>query len=241
MNRSLFRWSVVVPIVLYAAHFAVMVLGRPTRPHWYLSELGPHEIGSGLLFLAAAVLAGHLVLRRRRVLPPKGRALIALLAVGMAFIALEELSYGQHLVGWERPAFFETRNVQKETNLHNLYGQGGQRLLSNVGEIALPVVGLILPAVFHFFSNDAYDRNHWPRYLMPRWELATPAVLSLSLRAIKDLAPVILEHKATDEFMEFIWAWAALMLVLVIRDRVKREDEPAEGSTAESAPAYSEP
>ncbi len=239
MNRALFRWSVAVPIVLYAAHFAVMVLWRPTRPHWYLSELGPHEIGSGLLFLAAAVLAGQALIRRRRVLPAKGRWLIALLAAGMFFIALEELSYGQHLVGWESPEFFETRNVQEETNLHNLYGQGGQRLLSNIGELALPTVGLILPAVFHLFSRDAYDPNHWPRYLTPRWELATPAVLSLSLRGLKDLDPVILEHKATDEFMEFLWAWAALMLVLAIRDRVKREDA-GDHSAAEEAAAYSE-
>lgn len=41
-------------------------------------------------------------------------------ATGCAFIALEEVSYGQHIFKWATPDWISNINLQKETNLHNL-------------------------------------------------------------------------------------------------------------------------
>lgn len=43
-----------------------------------------------------------------------------LFAVILLFIGLEEMSYGQHLIGWNSPESFQKYNVQSETNIHNL-------------------------------------------------------------------------------------------------------------------------
>jgi hypothetical protein len=43
-----------------------------------------------------------------------------LFAIILLFIGLEEMSYGQHLIGWNSPESFQKYNVQSETNIHNL-------------------------------------------------------------------------------------------------------------------------
>jgi len=222
MSRRLLWCSIALPIVAYVAHFAYMMLVQPRRPHFYLSESGPHEMGAGLLFLTAGVIAATMAWRHRRNLPRFAVALLGGYTFACIFVGLEELSYGQHLFGWESGAYFEDANVQKETNLHNLYSQRPQRLLSNIGEICIVVAGLILPAVMRF-GKSPYAPGHWPRYILPRWELATVALLSVSLRLLKDRHPVILEHKATDEFMEFLWAMGAVFLILAVARRLRQE------------------
>ena len=51
----------------------------------------------------------------------RNQALIALVfSVGFAFIALEEISYGQHIFQWATPEYLVRINTQKETNVHNI-------------------------------------------------------------------------------------------------------------------------
>jgi len=54
-----------------------------------------------------------------------------------AFIALEEISYGQHIFHWQTPDYFSSINLQGETNLHNLSTIQGNKLQ----EIAFVLVG----------------------------------------------------------------------------------------------------
>ncbi len=48
------------------------------------------------------------------------RRFILVTAVAAYLLAMEEISWGQHVFGFDNPAFFEEMNQQKETNLHNL-------------------------------------------------------------------------------------------------------------------------
>lgn len=41
-------------------------------------------------------------------------------SIGCIFIALEEVSYGQHILKWSTPEAISKLNLQNETNLHNL-------------------------------------------------------------------------------------------------------------------------
>ena len=58
-------------------------------------------------------------------------------ALMCAFIALEEVSYGQHIFHWQTPDYFSSVNLQGETNLHNLSSIQGNSLL----EISFVLVG----------------------------------------------------------------------------------------------------
>ncbi len=219
-----FIWmGVVLPAVYTAGHFTVMALIKPQYPdHWYTREIAPHELGAMILFVAAGLAALALFIRFGRTMPRGLRWVWLLFALAAIFVGLEEGSYGQHLFGWSSPEYFAQTNVQGETNLHNLGGQGPQRTLRNAGEILLPIWCVVLPAVFTFASRDAYAPGHWPRYLVPRWELALTVVLAGLLRPLLEADPVLLPDKVTKEYMEFLWSWAALLLVLVIHHRLGR-------------------
>jgi len=49
-----------------------------------------------------------------------GRLLVVGLAIACMLFAMEEISWGQRIFGWETPEFMQEANYQGETNLHNL-------------------------------------------------------------------------------------------------------------------------
>ena len=57
---------------------------------------------------------------RRGGLPRLATAGFVLLAFGMAFVGMEEISWGQRIFGWSTPERFAELNWQRETSLHNL-------------------------------------------------------------------------------------------------------------------------
>ena len=225
-----FWWlGVVAPVLFCAGHFVAMAVMLPEMPHWYISEMAPHELGAAALFLAAGVAAIGLLLRHGRAMPMVPRVLWVLFALGTIFVGLEEVSYGQHLFGWASPDYFAETNIQQETNLHNLGGQGPQRIMRVITEFGLPIWCLALPVACRIRSHVAYKVGHWTRYLAPGWELAVTVALAAALRPMRDLHPVILSDKPTKEFMELLWGWAALLLVIVIWLRLSRATpQPAE-------------
>ena len=46
--------------------------------------------------------------------------LLSIYILGLIFYFFEEMSWGQHFFNWNTPEFFEKKNTQNETNLHNI-------------------------------------------------------------------------------------------------------------------------
>ncbi len=65
-------------------------------------------VGAGLALLLAAVAVG------------RAAPVYILAALGLFFIAGEEISWGQHIFGFATPGFVEEVNHQGETNFHNI-------------------------------------------------------------------------------------------------------------------------
>ena len=87
--------------------------GNPERYRMLLQEDRIVEWGTVGLFLAAGVFGLRGAIRRRRVFD-------GLVALFCLFVAAEEMSWGQRLVGYTPPEFFLANNFQQELNLHNL-------------------------------------------------------------------------------------------------------------------------
>jgi hypothetical protein len=87
---------------------------------WLTSENRPVEMWTFLFALVATVmsvrLAKALLSRRYRI----AAVFYLVFALGMFFIAMEEISWGQQLFGWETPLGWSQSNAQGETTLHNL-------------------------------------------------------------------------------------------------------------------------
>lgn len=81
------------------------------------------------LFLCGGGIALCGALRaRRRQLPHLTTVSFILLAFGLAFVGMEEISWGQRIFGWSTPEAFAELNWQRETSLHNLATDVAQKM-----------------------------------------------------------------------------------------------------------------
>ncbi len=132
---------------LYALIGAVFLVLATTYPAAYVRMTYEDLYGEWLqtwLFVAVLVLAVPLATRRWRY-----RWCFALLALAAFYTVMEEISWGQRLLGIESPAFFAEHNVQGETNLHNFLTGPDSTLVKDVVEYtlaaALIAFGLLYP------------------------------------------------------------------------------------------------
>lgn len=126
-----FPWKPALAIFLSTSiGLLALAVGAPSVAFEAAVEDGVIEYTQALLFLASAVawLASMRTLHGDR----RKRLFYALFALVMLFLFLEEISWGQRILGTETPSTLEDVNVQGETNLHNL------------GLFGSPVVGYAL-------------------------------------------------------------------------------------------------
>lgn len=163
-------------------------------------EDGPSEWFTALVFLGAAVVFAARAWRARAL-----RRLTAVAcgtaAVIFAFIAFEEISYGQRLLGVATPGWLAEANDQGEISLHNLHNP----LLLN----AYPVAGLGLFAVMMaaaWWWQELRDASAaWGEIagLLP-----DPALLPLGA-----VIAVVAQHPGFNELVEI---FAALLLLFYL-------------------------
>jgi hypothetical protein len=111
----------IAPVAIVIVCLAMCVPPSSRRFYeWLTDENHPVEMLTFILALAAAVmgvrLAIALVRRRQRF----AASFYIVFALGMFFIGMEEISWGQQLFGWQTPPDWGQVNAQGETTLHNL-------------------------------------------------------------------------------------------------------------------------
>jgi hypothetical protein len=212
----------VLPFLGLVAFALGAVLLTPAVFQWvFISEFGPVELGTAACFGTAGLLAVGLAARSRGIVPAGFRALYLLFALGALFAGLEEISYGQHLVGWESPHWFAERNAQHETNLHNLFGDKPGRALRNVALVAVALGGIVLPGGAAW-AGGQYTPGRWPYYLLPRSELVPLVVATLLMRLFRTLPREARSgwDLGLYEVLELYLAITALVYILALRQRL---------------------
>ena len=84
------------------------------------TEDGVVENAQALLIGIASWLSLLIAVRLRRAGSWTWALLYGVLALGLFWVAAEEISWGQRVFHWHTPAWLEARNQQQEINLHNL-------------------------------------------------------------------------------------------------------------------------
>ena len=90
-------------------------------------------------------------------------------------VPLEEISWGQRIFGIDTPDFLVSRNLQKETNLHNLDSEGINRLFASM----VFAVGVILPTLILLNQRLNSLIRRWGMPL-PQWDLVVPFSLAFA-------------------------------------------------------------
>lgn len=102
--------------VLCAASVVAFLLFAPAVYVTFIAEDSWAEQASFVAWAMAACFLGFAWIREPRLRRPA----IALLGLGAAFVALEEISWGQRILDLPTPELLAERNLQGELNLHNL-------------------------------------------------------------------------------------------------------------------------
>ena len=87
------------------------------------------------------------------------------LALGCFFVAGEEISWGQRLIGFGTPEVMARYNYQNEFNFHNL-GEWGRNLPRRLYMVSLFLYLIVLPYLRHV--------SGWIRTTLDKWGVAIP-------------------------------------------------------------------
>jgi len=110
------RWVAVAPLV-FLAGYAVVRVGAPDVVPRLIKEDGVLEYLQVLLYAGSACLALLVAARWR------GEVIawaFLLFAFACVFVAIEEVSWGERLLGFDPPESIRELNTQDEMSLHNL-------------------------------------------------------------------------------------------------------------------------
>ena len=129
------------------------------------AEEGVIETASALLFVVSAfiLITGSFKIIKLNVFQNSKKLLVAFLLVlsaGLIFIFLEEISYGQHLFGWESKGAFAKNNFQGETNIHNFFNPFFRFIYPGVGMSLF----LGLTFIWLFFKKE---KENWFELILP--------------------------------------------------------------------------
>ncbi|GMQ88385.1 MAG: hypothetical protein BMS9Abin08_1628 [Gammaproteobacteria bacterium] len=136
------------------------------------------EWGQTWLFLLAGLFSGWLATK-----PLPYRWFFLLLGIACLYTVLEEISWGQRLLGFESPYLFDQYNLQQETNIHNFFTGPFHTTTKNLVE-ALLVFILVAYGVFYpVLVKKQWSIAVWfekkgiappPVYLWPFFLVAAP-------------------------------------------------------------------
>lgn len=163
--------------ILVSGAYLVMALQYPVAYIWSTYEDLFGEWTQTYLFAAACMVAFLIAARCKS----RYRWFFAVLGLALFYTVMEEISWGQRIFGFDSPEFFRRNNLQRETNLHNLFVGPYSTTLKDAIEIglaaALATFGGLYPLLLRFgFAParwaDAVGIAAPPLYLAPYFLVA---------------------------------------------------------------------
>lgn len=235
--RTPLPWSPEAPSWARPLFLALPVVAVPVAivldvawPRLYSFLLAEDRLVEWLTFLAYAVTA---VLALRLAARLRGRGwrlpalLYLLLGLGLVWVAGEEITWGQRLLGFDGPTGLVERNRQSEANLHNLVsGDVLHPVYIAVGLYGAGLARVLVPRVPGM--RDHVDLYAPPRVLAPWFAVAS---VYYAYYEYVNWLPVRLLGPAVDikqtgrlqELPELLLSVALLSFVVMVRERLARE------------------
>lgn len=146
---------------------------------------------------------------------------IGFATISSLYIALEEVSYGQHIFNWDTPEFWSNINDQNETNLHNTSSWLDQKLRL-IFEIGVITGGLLIPLGQKYLKNpDKYMPQRF-HLIYPTLAFAHVAFLGELAHVLESLIPykIVIIGRAS-EVQETYYFYFVLMYMFLMRKRTK--------------------
>jgi len=217
------RWG--FPPLLLLVILPIRALDPALYRSFVDGERGLIELATPLVALIAAVLGAKCWPRLRNA-PPLVRAWVVLVTLACVYLAGEELSWGQHLLGWETPEPVKALNDQGETNLHNVSSWFDQKPRLAL-ELWIIVGGIVVP-LREGRPGRGYAAGSLPYWFWPTRDVLPTAILAIALHVpdkVKDLfglsqLPLEIRYSEPQEY------YFALFLALYLASIYVRAGRP---------------
>ncbi|MEL6488969.1 MAG: hypothetical protein AAFQ95_03310 [Cyanobacteria bacterium J06621_3] len=234
------------PFLLVAFVLWAKIQIGPVSDEWrYVSSEGSiSEYGTAIAYLLVPVFAYPMAKLFRKQNRRLMSSLYYVIIAGTFLVGMEELSWGQRLLGFEPPEFWLENNAQAEFNLHNL-----ELYNSHLNE-AFIVVGFLGSSCWivrrywqsreaHHNAGDvtsSFGSKLDLSYLFPDWPISSffyPIFIFLMLPRVTPYGKSgTFFHGADQEHWEFIMSLGVLLFVVVSFFRQARAHDIAKQSSA---------
>lgn len=214
-----------LPIAIALLPYIARIID-PATDTIIFGELGVIENITVIVLLAALVAAIKSYAYMHSFPFPVFKIWIALIALGSFYYAGEELSWGQHWIGWATPDSWKDINDQGETNLHNTSAILDQvprtilTLAAVIGGIFVPVYFLLRRKIYH---ADEFLYWWWPTHVnIPTCVAAISVSLhEKSYKLFDTTVPYILDIRA-GETKECLLAMFLFLYLASFYKRIKQ-------------------
>lgn len=184
---------------------------------WMHQENHPIEILTFLVFFIAGVMGLQLSYKTKKA----GEKIFVygfyiFFSIALLFIAMEEIAWGQWVIGFETPETWKSINMQGETTLHNIVGLQGK---SEIFQLIFGIGGL----VGILFSYSSRFKKIGSSLLLLPWFIII--ILYATLDLYNDYIPIQPNFdyyiNMTDELIELLIALSSLLYIQLNSRRIR--------------------
>lgn len=231
-NTPSFYLYFVLPVTLMVLLYVSKALGPPFYDLYTAKEEGVIEWLTVVFFLIAAFIAWKI--RSQKALPHKkfSRPFCIFIILGCLFVAGEELSWGQHILGWGTPEFLAEINKQNETNLHNILPIADflDKYPRAILSIAITIYGIFGVYIYRTSFMASLRKIPLAALIAPDKILIPAAVMVIAPRLLNRLQvwfkfelPYAFEipSKVYQEFQELAIATFGMIFLMMLYYRLK--------------------
>ena len=221
----------VVSLMLTASILLIKIMVGPTSEQWrYMSSEGSiSEYGTAIAYLLMPVFTIPIAKQFKRQGQRLMSSLYYLITAAAFFVGMEEISWGQRLLGYEEPEFWSKHNVQSEFTFHN-FGFFQEHLL-HWSFIIVSLIGSFCWIALRYWQKrrkiDQMQKIDWS-YLLPDWPISSffyPTlifymVIDTDLRDRYDFL-----RSADQEHWEFVMSLGILLFFVICFFRQAKDND----------------
>ncbi len=156
---------------------------------------------------------------------------LACLFLGCVYFMGEELSWGQHFIGWNTPEVWKIMNYQNETNIHNFDREFMGSYFSKLPKTFLTSIVILSGTLIPLSRKFVSPLNHWvwpPRGI---WCVSLLIILTSTSKYFAQTFPQITEYlpeitlRKASEMRECLIAVFIMLYVVVLGQTWKKKAE----------------
>ena len=217
-SRKFAIYTYIFPILFACLLICIKIQLGHDSARWNAmgKEGGLSEYGTAIAYLLITIFAYPMTKKFWRLKQKVLAFWYGLITAGSLFISMEEISWGQRLIGFEEPKFWAEHNAQSEFTFHNLSFYHNHLL--NQSFIVVGLIGSFSWAILAYWKKRQRQHKHKIdlSYILPDWKISSyfyPTLIFYTIHVFTDGLGFFVTND--QEHCEFIMSLGVLIFIIV--------------------------